>query len=124
MLLEKSQTHPAASRPAVHVLLFRPDGGEPWRARGLWDQAAAIPGASVSWDEQGHEAKLFHVKTSGLVLLYSSAGVLQFEGGITGSRGHVGSNAAEDRLELALASTSRPAGKSLVFGCSLFGRDE
>jgi hypothetical protein len=108
-------------RPKVHILLFRPDSRDVWQSRDLWNQAAAIPGVTMGWDDHGTEARLFHVRTSGLLLLYSQDGTLRFEGGVTGSRGHVGDNLAAKQLALALYSPHSAYRRFLVFGCSFFG---
>ena len=108
--------------PAVRVTFFRPKGGAKWEATELWAQAEKLPGATVSWDEGGREARLFNARTSGLVLLYGKDGRLRFQGGVTGSRGHVGSNFAAQQLVQALDRHTPGASAFFVFGCSLLGR--
>lgn len=72
------------------------------------------------WDDGGLEAARFHASTSGTVLLYSAAGRLRFEGGVTESRGHVGDNFGLDELSAALnATTASESRSSQVFGCAL-----
>jgi hypothetical protein len=117
--------------PLVSILFARTDPA--WRPGDLWRRAAkltiASPGGSLRWDEGGSEARVFGVQTSGLVLLYDARGLLLFQGGITGSRGHVGNNYGAERLANALDSGLPPAGSwseaagswSQVFGCALFG---
>jgi hypothetical protein len=79
-----------------------------------------IPGANVVWDDRGVEAARFHASTSGTVLLYTAAGKLGFEGGITESRGHVGDNNGLDELARSLDTMSTAGAKSSqVFGCAL-----
>jgi hypothetical protein len=113
-------------RPAIRILFSGAGYDGPRQPSGLWTRAAALPGAVVSWDE-GREAQLFGARTSGTVLLYDRNGSLLFEGGITGSRGHVGSNYGLLRLNRALRTgeiLSEPEIKKqpfLIFGCSLFG---
>lgn len=66
------------------------------------------------------ELKRFGVQVSGEVLVYDSDGVLQFHGGITGARGHVGPNAGSREVQRALGRLHHEGIKETpVFGCSL-----
>jgi len=87
---------------------------------GLWRQAAAIPGVTVGLDRAGHEARLFGAQTSGEVVLYDAEGRLRFEGGVTLSRGHPGSNPGRGALEDLLHDKPAPVTQTPVFGCRLF----
>src|SRR5215510_7803972 len=85
-------------RPKTYVLFLRPltvDSG--WAHTDLWRRAHALPDVTVLRDDDGVEAKRFGVETSGQTLLYAG-GSLVFSGGITGSRGHAGTNAGETAL--------------------------
>jgi hypothetical protein len=105
--------------PAIRILFSRTDPA--WTPGDLWRRAAKIAAVSPVWDEDGKEARIFGVRTSGLVLLYDKRGTLLFEGGITASRGHAGNNYGEERLAAALDSGRRASGlPSRVFGCALF----
>jgi hypothetical protein len=108
-----------AQAPAIRILFSRSD--PTWKPGDLWRRAAKVAGASPGWDENGKQARLFGVRTSGLVLLYDARGILLFQGGITSSRGHTGANYSARRLAAALDS-GRSAGSShsQVFGCALF----
>jgi hypothetical protein len=91
-----------------------------WERTDLWRQAAAIPGATVTRDDDGHEAALFRAETSGQTFLYASDGDLLFTGGTTGARGHAGDNAGRAAL-LALLRREAPDRRATpVFGCPLF----
>jgi hypothetical protein len=117
----------APDRVDAHVLFLKPRGmSESWAKSDLWQNAAAIPGVDVRLDEGGVEAQRFGGATSGETLLYDTAGHLQFNGGITGSRGHEGDNAGRSTLEsLLTGGTSGTKLSTLVFGCALFApRDE
>jgi hypothetical protein len=83
-------------------------------------QAAAIPGIAVVEDRGGAEARRFRALTSGLALLYSPSGRLEFAGGLTGARGIAGSNRGARAFLRAALGTSI-AGTSQVFGCELGG---
>jgi hypothetical protein len=100
------------------VLFVRPAGDNSWQPTDIWKQAEDIPGANASWDENGVEARRFGAKTSGMMLLYDARGRLLFEGGITGSRGHIGDNYGAQRLSAALERGIRQSGNP-PFGCSL-----
>jgi hypothetical protein len=89
---------------------------------GLWNSAAAIPGATVIEDGAGVEIQKFGVKASGHTLVYDGRGDLVFSGGITASRGHTGENRGREAIiELArngyAGLTAFP-----VFGCALQDR--
>src|SRR5579859_967899 len=80
----------------ARVLFFEPGKYSPaWAKTDLWRSASAIPGVTVLEDIDGLQANLFGAETSGCVLLFDTHGRLLFKGGITGSRGHAGDNAAE-----------------------------
>ena len=104
------------------VLVLRP-GGMPdgWERTGLWDSAAAIPGASVVTDPDGAESRRFGAATSGQTLLFAADGRLQFAGGITESRGHAGDNAGRSAI-VSLILNGGPVAQTIqtpVYGCPL-----
>ena len=72
----------------------------------------------VEADEGGVEAKRFGARTSGHVLVYSAAGELTFQGGITAGRGHEGANAGQQGA-LDGARGRSCCEKSEVYGCQL-----
>jgi hypothetical protein len=108
------------------VFFYRP-AAEPsaWVRSDLWDMAAAIPGVHVAEDPNGSVAQTFGVFTSGQTLLYDSAGLLEFKGGITAFRGHSGDNAGRSVITAFLHGDVSPASSlpvtTPVFGCSLRG---
>lgn len=104
----------------AHVLfLAPPDAPDTWVQSDLWRAAAAIPGVHVARDEQGAEAVRFGALTSGESMVYDRRGRLQFNGGLTASRGHEGDNAGRSAVESILAG--RPARRTtFTFGCALF----
>jgi hypothetical protein len=112
----------AAVRPAAHLLFVAPpEVDDTWVRSGLWETASRIPGVKLTRDD-GREARRFGARVSGQVLVYDGAGVLQFSGGITSSRGHEGDNAGRDAITALLAG--RPhAATAFVFGCLLFDGD-
>jgi hypothetical protein len=107
------------NQPLVEVLFARVDPG--WKPGDSWRRALRIANATATWDEEGNEARIFGAGTSGFVLLYDARGLLLFEGGITGLRGHAGDNYGAERLAAALDSgRPSPGSPSRVFGCALF----
>jgi hypothetical protein len=90
-----------------------------WERTDLWQQAAAIPGVTVSCDEAGVEARRFGAATSGQVLLYKPDGQLIFSGGITLARGHEGDNGGREAV-IGFLTEGRGVSCTPVFGCPLF----
>jgi hypothetical protein len=106
------------------VLFVKPSGaGADWDDTDLRCSAAAIPGVTVLTDENGLEAARFGAETSGHTLVFDSDGTLVFSGGITATRGHVGSNAGENAVLATLRRQVPDRGRTAVFGCSLTKRD-
>lgn len=108
----------------IQVNFIRPAGTSlGWVQGDLWRQAAAIPGVRVAVDE-GSEARLFGVRTSGQTLIFGKDRRLLFSGGLTSGRGHVGEN---DGLTAAIRQAEAGGGKletTPVYGCALFTAEE
>jgi hypothetical protein len=94
-----------------------------WVHSDLWRDARAIPGVDIIEDAEGREARRFGAATSGQTLLYDEAGNLQFNGGITASRGHSGGNYGRDAVISLLESGTAERHTTPVFGCSLFSEE-
>ena len=110
----------AGTGTSVSTLFFTPpEAATEWMQTPTVRRAAAIPGVTVIADDRGREAKLFHAITSGRTLLYDPNGELLFDGGITGSRGHVGENAGTSALIALLTRGSNAPATTPVFGCSI-----
>jgi len=108
---------------AATVLFVTPSGaGSDWDDTDLRRSAAAIPGVSALTDENGTEAARFGAQTSGHTLVFDRTGNLLFSGGITATRGHVGSNAGENAALAALRQQVPDRARTAVFGCSLANR--
>jgi hypothetical protein len=110
----------------VDVFFYRPASeSSAWARSDLWRTAAGIPGVHPLEDRDAEMAKRFGVFTSGQALLYSSAGLLLFQGGITAYRGHSGDNAGRSAITALLQGVVPPASRlpvvTRVFGCSLRG---
>ena len=105
----------------AHVFFLKPaEMPEDWVLTDTWREAAAIPGVSVHRDDAGSEARLFHVETSGDLVLYNAKGKLAFHGGITAARGHSGDNAGRSAVQALLLQEPPGTNHTPVFGCSLF----
>lgn len=96
-----------------------------WQSGDIAQEAAALLGVSVIWDDQEQLTRLFAARTSGQVLLYDAAGKRLFSGGITALRGHAGWNAGRGAI-VALHQQNPSAHGELeirnctpVFGCPL-----
>jgi hypothetical protein len=107
-------------RVDTHVLFLWP-AGQPANQvpSDLWRQASAIPGVRVALDENGREARLFRTETSGAVVLYGAEGRLQFQGGMTLSRGHLGDNPGCAALQSLIYRQPSRVTQTPVFGCRL-----
>ncbi len=102
----------------AHVVFFQPSGShEDWTHSELWQAASIIPGVTAQADEDGREARLFHVETSGHVALYDRQGQLVFDGGITASRGHSGDNDGRDAITAWLHGQTPVRAQTPVYGC-------
>ncbi|MCP4890636.1 MAG: RedB protein [Planctomycetaceae bacterium] len=125
------------NRVECRVHFVQPAGqSRQWVQSGMWEKASSIPGVTVLADGEGQLSELFGAETSGHAMLYDAFGKLLFEGGITPSRGHRGSNSGRERIvKLAIArQPGRPlsdidqvdsteevdAESTCVFGCPLF----
>jgi hypothetical protein len=105
------------------VLFVKPSSaGSDWDDTDLRRSAAAIPGVSVTTDDNGVEAARFGAKTSGHTLVFDRNSTLVFSGGITATRGHVGANAGENAVLSALRQQAPERRRTSVFGCSLARR--
>ncbi|MEO6708814.1 MAG: hypothetical protein ABI054_00910 [Planctomycetota bacterium] len=101
------------------VMLSLPELGREWTHSELWDCAAKIPGIEVRADTGGAFARQFGVRTSGEVLLYGADGELEFQGGITASRGHSGDNQGADSIVALLQGRTPSCNSTPVYGCGL-----
>ena len=110
-------------RVSAQVWFVQPVGTDPqWTNTDLWAMAAAIPGVAVAVDHEGREARRFAAETSGQTLLFDQAGQLQFQGGITLARGHMGDNPGLLAVEARLQTGHGDVICSPVFGCGLQNR--
>lgn len=110
----------ARTRPQLEVFVYRVAAeSDDWARTDLWRAAEALPGARVRIDEDGRIAAAFGVRVSGTALLFASDGTLQFEGGITASRGFAGPNAGVEALTARLAGHSATVTRAPALGCLL-----
>jgi len=113
------------SRVDAAVVFVQPEGtSDDWIEGDLWHAAQAIPGLKVVVDRGGREAQRFGALASGTVLLYDADGQLQFSGGITAARGHVGDNLGRRRVVGLVKDGVADRPQSPVFGCDLLDQSE
>lgn len=91
-----------------------------WYQTDLWRKANKMKDLRVYLDQNGKEATLFSVKSSGRVLLYDTNMHLIFSGGLTASRGHEGDNLGKSTIEKYLKTHKLTTNSSPSFGCPLF----
>ncbi len=103
----------------AHVVFIAPSESAAWAKTRLYERAEAIPGVSVVVDSTGTISDAFGASTSGHVMLYDESGTLRFDGGITQSRGHEGSNLGSARISKLVLGASESRSSTPVYGCSL-----
>ena len=102
------------------VVVLKPNGmDDEWAHSDTWETARSMSGVTVVIDDNGTEADRFGALTSGDTVLYSAAGKLQFRGGITAARGHVGENSGERRVVSFVAMGNADTSGHEVYGCGL-----
>lgn len=117
-----AQTH---GQMTARVLFLRLEDMPPgWEHSDTWRQAAAIPGVTVSADDDGAEAKRFGATVSGHTVVYDKAGHLLFQGGITNARGHAGENVGVDRILSLVTRGTADKRSSPSFGCELSNEEQ
>ena len=102
------------------VLFLHPQGttGD-WESTATWKAAQRLQGVHLVSDRDGSEAERFGAVTSGQVVLYDAKGQLEFSGGITGERGHVGANSGAARVVSFVATGTADSHDHAVYGCGL-----
>lgn len=102
------------------VIFYMPPEMEgEWSVAPIIQSVKRIRNVSVEYDTDGSLAQTFGVTTSGHVLIYDGRGVLQFTGGITGSRGHSGDNHYLELAKQCILARKAKYTTTPVFGCSL-----
>jgi hypothetical protein len=110
---------------SLWVLINDAPGALPgWDSTSTVTRARQVPNATIVLDRDGAEARRFGATTSGHVVVYDAAGTLQFSGGITGARGHVGDNEGLRSVVALLRGDRASRSMHPTFGCGLFDRDE
>lgn len=106
------------------ILLAPVDAAEDRVGENIESLVRSLPGVQVVIDADGVEARRFHVKTSGHVLLYDTHGQLLFSGGITDARGHAGESVGRRMVLAWLKGKTQEQRSAPVYGCSLFDEVE
>ena len=104
------------------VVFYMPHEQEAeWSHQPIVSSVKRIRNTSVLYDTDGSQAELFGAATSGHVFIFDGRGVLQFSGGITGSRGHTGDNHNFEMARATIIDRRPKFATAPVFGCSLRG---
>jgi hypothetical protein len=90
-----------------------------WTRSGTWEAARHMTGVTVVEDVEGTEADRFGASTSGDTVLYDAESHLQFHGGITAARGHVGNNTGRQRVVSLVTKGEADSHTHEVYGCGL-----
>jgi hypothetical protein len=110
---------PSVNVSTVLVVANTWSGDIAWESTPAGAIAQRIPGLAVFEDQAGAEASRFGAQASSHVVLYDALGRLQFSGGITGSRGHVGDNVGLRRVKKLIQRSAPAAQQHAVYGCPL-----
>jgi hypothetical protein len=107
-------------RVSAWIMVLHPGGtSDAWQKSSTLDSARHLAGVHLVMDTDGAEADRFGAATSGQVVLYDAQGKLQFSGGITGARGHVGDNTGEARVVSFVNTGTADSHEHSVYGCGL-----
>jgi len=107
----------------VNLLVYRPVVIPAyWYSSPTLSNIAATLHPKIIFDTEGGYARALGAGTSGEVILYSEAGRLLVQGGITPERGHEGASEGGTRLLKALQTGTVERYFSAVFGCPIFSR--
>jgi hypothetical protein len=110
----------SGDRVSAWVMVLNPGGAsDEWKKSSTLESARHLAGVHLVMDTDGAEAGRFGAATSGQVLLYDAHGQLQFSGGITGARGHVGDNTGEARVVSFVNTGTADSHEHSVYGCGL-----
>ena len=117
--------HTYAKQINVKIFFYRPTGSdENWSNGDSKKMASKIINVLVYDDEGGQIARRFGALTSGQVMLYSHNGELNYAGGITESRGHIGANAGSRSIASVIDTGKASLKMEHTFGCVLFNEAE
>jgi len=102
------------------IVVFYAEGTR-WNANdsSTWQMTTANSRFQSVRSEDSHEVNAFGAMTSGELFLYSPTRELMFHGGITGSRGHEGSNAGAVAVVRLINGDPCSVDTSPIFGCPL-----
>ena len=104
----------------VQIVFPVPAGATPsWKQGKIAQEAAALAGVRIVWDQDEELTRLFQAKTSGHVLLFAANGTRLFSGGITDTRGHAGWNAGRGAIVALHKNQPGVRSSTPVFGCQL-----
>ena len=117
--------HQEKNKLNVKIFFYRPKGSEQnWSDGKAKKLASTLPVTTIYDDEGGQIARRFGALTSGQVMLYSPNGKLEYAGGITESRGHIGANAGSRAIASIVETGVSNSKREHAFGCALFNEAE
>ncbi|MBC7537712.1 MAG: hypothetical protein H7281_02735 [Bacteriovorax sp.] len=109
----------------VVIFFYHPKGTEPgWTSGDSKDLSLKLKMTEVYDDRGGEIARRFGAMTSGQVMVYNPDGKLVFAGGITESRGHIGSNPGTRSIASVVTKGVPIISNQNTFGCLLFSEQE
>jgi hypothetical protein len=103
----------------VTVLMYAPSNEPDSWSEGPQLKECRRMNYRIHTDPDGRLAASLGTLTSGAVLLYDGRGRLQYQGGITASRGHEGDNAGAQAIVDILNGRSGSSATLPVFGCPI-----
>jgi hypothetical protein len=113
------------SKMKVSIFFYHPKGtNSDWTLGDSKKIAKKLPETQVYDDPGGENARRFGAMTSGQVMVYSPDGKLVFAGGITESRGHIGSNAGSRSIASVVNTGISIISSQRTLGCILFSEKE
>jgi hypothetical protein len=105
----------------ANILFIKPSlFDSDWIKSDIWYDSKTIPNVITLVDDEGKEASIFGATTSGQTFLYDAEGNLLFHGGITQTRGHVGSNLGSNTVLSFIQQGKCLNHSTPFFGCPLF----
>lgn len=109
----------------VRVVAYYPENeSKEWADTALLDSLRALPRTLVIYDQGGKLSYSLGARSSGYTMLFNSKGQLQFRGGLTESRGHIGESQGGRSIAALIEGREPEARVTPHFGCSLFSQKE
>jgi hypothetical protein len=109
----------------VRVVAYYPEHeAKSWADTDLLAELRALPRTEIIYDRGGKLSYSLGARSSGYTMLFDRKGQLQFRGGLTESRGHVGESQGGRSIAALIEGREPEARVTPHFGCSLFSSKE